>query len=447
MAAPSLKRRDLLAGLVGTVGAISGCMATAPGPAAASAAPQDEWARVRDQFALSRDWLHLGGFLLASHPKPVRDAIEAHRRGLDENPVDYLDKHEGGPPRPGKPRPPSAEDRVRASAATYMGAHPGDIALTDSTTMGLGMLYSGLPLRSGDEIVTTTHDHYATHESLRFAAERSGATVRKVPLYERAAEASAGAMADAIAHAITPATRVVAVTWVHSGTGVRVPVRRIADAVASANGGRAEKDRVLLCVDGVHGFGVEDASTGDLGCDFFVAGCHKWMFGPRGTGVVWGKPEHWQLLRPTVPHFGGEGYGAWIKGVAPPPTNANMMTPGGFHSFEHRWALAQAFDFHLGIGKPKVAARIHDLNRQCKEGLAAMRHVTLHTPRAVEISAGIICFEMAGLDPEQVVARLRAKRIIATTTPYATSYARVAPGLLNSPDEIETVLREIRALA
>ena len=76
-----------------------------------------------------------------------------------------------------------------------------------------------------------------------------------------------------------------------------------------------------------------------------------------------------------------------------------MMTPGGFHSFEHRWALGEAFEFHRAIGKAKVAARIHELNRQCKEGLAAMKHVTLHTPLSDECSAGIITFEVAGMKP------------------------------------------------
>jgi len=389
---------------------------------------------VRAQFDLAPGWVHLGGFLLASHPKPVRDAIERHRRALDDNPVLYLEDHDHTSP-------------VLASAAAYLGAKPDEIALTDSTTMGLATLYGGLPLRAGDDVVTTRHDHYATHESLRFAAERSGAVVRRIELYERPATATAGAMIDAVARAIRPETRVVAVTWVHSSTGVKTPVRAFADVVAKANAGRAEKDRVLLCVDGVHGFGIEDTTMAELGCDFFVAGCHKWIFGPRGTGIFWGKAERWRLLRPTIPHFGGAGYGAWLKGEAPPPTTADMMTPGGFHSFDHRWALGEAFDFHRGLGKARVAARIHELNRQCKEGLAAMKHVTLHTPRADELSAGIVTFEVAGMAPKAVVKRLAERRVIATTTPYATSYARLAPGLLNSPADVDAALREVRALS
>jgi selenocysteine lyase/cysteine desulfurase len=75
-----------------------------------------------------------------------------------------------------------------------------------------------------------------------------------------------------------------------------------------------------------------------------------------------------------------------------------------------------------------------------------MKHVTLHTPMSDEVSAGIITFEVAGLKPDEVVKRLQDKRIVASSTPYKTTYARLAPGLLNNPAEIDTALREVRAL-
>jgi selenocysteine lyase/cysteine desulfurase len=123
------------------------------------------------------------------------------------------------------------------------------------------------------------------------------------------------------------------------------------------------------------------------------------------------------------------------------------MTPGGFHSFEHRWALAQAFDLHQQLSQARVEARIHDLNDQLKEGLAGMGHVRLRTPLGSSLSAGLVCFEVNGLAPQQVVDRLHAAGIIATVSPYATAYARLAPGLLNAPEEVEQVLRALRALA
>jgi isopenicillin-N epimerase len=374
-----------------------------------------DWASVRRQFRLAPGWTHLGGLLLASHPAPVRRAIERHRRGLDANPVHYL--HERGP---------AQEAAVLRAAGAYLRARPTDIALTDSTTMGLGLLYNGLELRSGDEVLTTTHDFFATHEALRLKAGRSGASVRRVTLYRNAARATQDEIVSSLVGAVGPRTRVIALTWVHSSTGVKLPLARI----------RRELGRrsVLICVDGVHGLGVESASVGSLGCDFLVAGCHKWLFGPRGTGLVWGRTTSWDSVSATIPSFSG--------GATP----GAEMTPGGFHSFEHRWALAEAFRFHMRIGKRRVEQRIHALNRRLKAGLASMSHVTLMTPRSDALSAGLVCFSVDRLSPDAVVEALRRRRIIATVTPYNPPYARLAPGLLNTPADVDRALRAIRAL-
>ena len=124
-----------------------------------------------------------------------------------------------------------------------------------------------------------------------------------------------------------------------------------------------------------------------------------------------------------------------------------MATPGGFHSFEHRWSLGEAFAFHQRIGRERVTARIHELGRQCKEGLRKMSHVKLRTPLAESLSAGLVCFEVKGVPPPEVVKRLHARHILASVTPYATEYARFSPGILNTPEEIDTTLAAIRELA
>jgi isopenicillin-N epimerase len=409
-----------------------------PGPATpASSAPMSDWGAVRAEFQLNPDRIHLALMLLTSHPRPVRDAIDAHRRGLDDNPVEYFEARFG-----------KLDQEVRKSAARYMGGGADDIALTDSTTMGLAVLYGGLLLRPDQEVLTTTHDHYATHENLRLRVARAGASlataVRKVALYDRPDEASEREIVTRLTRAITPKTRVVAVTWVHSSTGVKLPIRHIADAIAALNKSRGDANRVLLCVDGVHGFGVESERPADLGCDFFVAGCHKWLFGPRGTGVLWGRPAAWKSHVGLIAPFESGPYGAWMKGQIPSGPGGPMATPGGFHSFEHRWALGEAFDFHQRIGRERITARIRELARQCKEGLARMPHVEVHTPADPALSAGLVCFEVRNMPAPDVVKRLLERKIVASVTPYATAYARVSPGILNTPEQIEALLREVR---
>jgi isopenicillin-N epimerase len=435
----TIDRRDFLtrAGLTAGVALGAGGQSFRAEAGPAAPASLSSWSDVRSEFLLGREHIHMALMLLTSHPRPVREAIERHRRAMDENPAGYFeDKFM------------HVEGEIRAAVARYTGGAADDIALTDSTTMGLGVLYGGLALRQGQEVLTTTHDHYATHENLRLAGIRSGgrASVRKIALYDRPESASEEEITSRIIGAINPRTRVVAVTWVHSSTGVKLPIRRLATALQEVNRKRAVGDQILLCVDGVHGFGVELESPSDLGCDFFVAGCHKWMFGPRGTGIVWGRPSAWKNHVALIAAFDWASYSAWMKGQTPDGPPARMATPGGFHSFEHRWSLGEAFAFHDRIGRSRITTRIHALARQCKEGLKRMPHVTLRTPMAESLSAGLVCFEIKGVPAPEVVKRLHARKIIASVTPYATEYARLSPGILNTPEELETVLRELRAM-
>lgn len=406
----------------------------APAPAPAKpASAESSWEEVRAEFDVDPDLVHMAGFYLASHPRSVRQAIERHRRGLEADPVSYLDDNVE-----------RFETGLRGAAADYLAADPDALAITDSTTMGLGLVYGGLALAEGQEILTTTHDHMASFGALRYRAQRSGAALRQVALYDAPQAATASAIVERLTAALRPQTCIVAVTWVHSGTGVKLPIRRLADALASANAERAPAERALLFVDGVHGLGVDDETVESLGCDGFIAGTHKWIFGPRGTGLAWANPRGWAATSPTIVTFDP----MWRHGDpwAMPP--AAYMTPGGFKAFEHRWAVEEAFRFHLALGKPRVAARIHQLNRLLKEGLAETPRVHVRTPMSDDLSGGIVCFEVDGLDPHQVVAGLRRRGIVASVTPgfYERSYARLAPGLLTLEADVERTLAAVRAL-
>jgi isopenicillin-N epimerase len=440
----TLARRELLTGtgLALTAGALAssgGWTQTTAQEATGSpdASSADVWDTVRAQFALSDEFIHMSAMLISSHPKPVRDAIEEHRRAMDANPLTYLFENNR-----------MLQDEARAAAGQYLGVSASDIALTDSTTMGVGLIYNGLRLTPDQEILSTEQDYYVTHEAIRLAAKRTGARLRKISLYERVEGITEDQIVDRIARSVTSATRVLALTWVHSSTGLKLPLRRIAEALNELNANRDEATRVLLCVDGVHGFGVEDIVLSDLGCDFLMAGCHKWLFGPRGTGIVAGTQRGWESVLPTIPSFiDSPTWQAWFSGTEPAelPTGSRM-TPGGYKAFEHLWALTQAFEFHQGIGKARVAERTHEMAGQLKEGLGAMPQVTLHTPRSDRLSAGIVSCDVEGLSPAAVVKRLRDRRIIASVAPYAVPHVRLTPSLQNTSAEIETVLQEVRSL-
>lgn len=415
-----MRRRDFLVGGAALLGAV---------PAVGRAAAPDgggSWLeRVQRDFPhLDRSKVQMAGFLLATHPRPVQDAIEQHRRALDRDTIAYLYAHNV-----------PLMAAVREAAGRYLGVRPRHVALTDSTTLGLGLVYGAIAVRPDQELLATTHDHHATLAPLRLRAERTGAAFRQVDLYEEPSEATAEEITRRVREAIRPETRVLAVTWVHSGTGVRLPLPALAEVVATANRGRSEDDRILLCVDGVHGLGVEPVALPDVGCDVFVSGTHKWLFGPRGTGLLWANRHGRAALRPIVASFtAGEGWGG-------------AMTPGGFHSFEHRWALAQALDWHASLDRELVRDHIHAMARRIKEGLAAIPGVRLVTPMADDLSSGIACFDVARERSSDTTSRLWDRGVVSMHAPYARSHARLAPAVYTTPDEVDRALEAVEAIA
>lgn len=438
-----ISRRTLLASssvaLAGAAtlphGLLAALEASAPPPASMT-----EWDDVARLFRLDPDWLHFAGFFISSHPQPVREAIERLRDLLDANPYAavehgmFMQEQD------------NLELRVRDAAARYLGGRREDVALVGSTTAGLALVYQGLPLQAGEEVVTTIHDHFSHHSAVEFAVRRSAATTRRIRLFDDAATATLDGILARVREGIGPATRVLGITWVHSSTGIRLPVREIAAELQALNRQRPAARQVLLVVDGVHGLGAVDEDVAAMGCDFFCAGTHKWILGPRGTGLVWARPERWALLRPLTPSFSEEeSYTAWIEDRPPRgPTTAARMTPGGFHAYEHHWGATAAFDMHARIGRARVAARIHELNGRIKEGLRAVPRIRLHTPVAAAMSAGICCFDVEGMAPGAVVDGLRQRKVIASTSPYAVTHARLSAGLMNSPDQVDRALAALR---
>jgi selenocysteine lyase/cysteine desulfurase len=393
--------------------------ATPTGPTIPDFDPSD-WASVRAQFPLDPAMAQFAAFVLSPHTAQVDAAIDYHRQRLAFDTEGTL------------LRGIELEDAVRQAAADYAGGAPGDYALTDSTTMGIALMYGGLSLQPGDEVLTTSHDFYSTEDSLRLLEQRTGATVRRVTLYDNPWQATVDQMTSRLLAGISARTKVLAMTWVHSSTGVRTPVQEIAQALRALE--QATGQRVLLCVDGVHGFGAVDVDLPDLGCDFLSAGTHKWLFGPRGTGIVWGR--NFGPLTELIPSFSGPGNGA-------------RLSPGGYHSFEHRWALDQAFAFHQRIGRAAVVQRTVDQATLLKEGLAAIGadKVRVVTPLDPEVSAGIVCLDVANLPPGNGLLALRDQAIVASVTPYATSYLRLGPSLVTSPEEVDAAVEAIATLA
>ena len=383
---------------------------------------QNKWQALRQQFDLDPAYLHFCNFLLASHPRVVTEAIARFRTRLDQNPGEMVDWD--------REELWGYENQVRAWAGRYFAVQPGQVALTGSTTEGLSMIYGGLQVAPGKEILVSAHEHYSTNTRLDYRERLMSTKVRRVALFKDPHQVSVDEILGNIRQAIRPETRVLGMTWVQSGSGVKLPIREVGELVNQLNQQRDEQDRIIYVVDGVHGFGIEDVTFADFNCDYFIAGTHKWLFGPRGTGVIiarHAKPQPY--LVPSLPTFTkGENFGT-------------LMTPGGYHAFDHRLALGKAFELHLQLGKADVQARVHQLNDYLKQRLAEHPKVQLVTPRSSQLSAGFTFFRVEGRDCDAVARHLMANKVISDAVDRDVGpVVRLAPSLLNDEAEIDRLM-------
>ncbi|QHC94971.1 class V aminotransferase [Pseudomonas sp. R84] len=416
-------RRDFLkqAGILAAALPLGASLPTLASASAVAPLPRNKWAQLQQLFDQDPDWLHFSNFLITSHPKPVREAIEQHRAALDKNPGLAMDWDLGVIEQ--------REENVRVWAARYLQANAKQIALTGSTTEGLATIYGGAHVRADQEILTTVHEHYATHTILALRTERDGTRVRKIPLFKDVYSASKAEILANIDNAIRPETRVLGMCWVHSGSGLKLPIGEIGAIVDKHNRGRSDADRIVYVVDGVHGFGVDNLNFAQMNCDFFIAGTHKWMFGPRGTGIICSRFEDVRYVTPVIPTF------------SEATAFSTTMTPGGYHAFEHRWALDEAFKLHLQLGKADVEARIHALNSYLKQRLQQRPQIELVTPLSPALSAGFTFFRVKGRDSDKIAAHLMANRVVADAVHRDVGpVIRTAPGLLNDEAQIDRLL-------
>lgn len=380
-----------------------------------------KWTALRDLFPLDPGYLHFSNFLIASHAQPIQAAIDGHRDWLNRNPGLVMDWDREEPWR--------HEAAVREAAARYLRVNRGQIALTGSTTEGLAMIYGGIHVRPDQEILTTVHEHYSNKLALDFRTRKEGTQVRRIALFEQAHQVSVDEVLNSIERNIRPNTRVLGMTWVHSGSGVKLPIGQIGELVARHNRERGGDERILYVVDGVHGLGVEDLSFPDMHCDFFIAGTHKWLFGPRGTGIICAASEQLKDVTPTIPTFSED------------TDFATTMSSGGYHAYEHRWALNTAFELHLQLGKADVQARIHQLNDYFKQRLAEHPAIERVTPDSPALSAGFTFFRIKGRDADDVAAALMHNRVIADAVHRdAGPVIRIAPSLLNDETQVDRLM-------
>ncbi|HEX6180569.1 MAG TPA: aminotransferase class V-fold PLP-dependent enzyme, partial [Chitinophagaceae bacterium] len=179
-------------------------------------------------------------------------------------------------------------EKTRSVAARFLGCDISEMMITSSTTSGMNAIAQGLRLKPGDRILTTSQEHGGGLLCWNYFAKYYGVIVDKINIPPN--EHNAELILKKVKEGLNKKTKLISISHVFSSNGLRVPIAEIS-ALAHANG-------ALCIVDGAQAAGAIKVNLKELGCDAYATSGHKWLMGPKGTGLLYISKEAQDIIRP-----------------------------------------------------------------------------------------------------------------------------------------------------
>ncbi|KJZ25117.1 cysteine desulfurase [Tritonibacter mobilis] len=328
---------------------------------------------------------------------------------------------------------------VRGVIAKFLNAADEDhIVLNSGTTEGINLVaYSwAMPrMEAGDEIILSVMEHHANIVPWHFLRERQGVVLKWVDT-----EADGSLDPQKVLDAITPKTKLIAITQCSNVLGTVVDVKAITSG--------AHDKGVPVLVDGSQGAVHMPVDVQDLGCDFYAVTGHK-LYGPSGSGAIYIRPERMAEMRPFI------GGGDMIKEVSKdqviyndPPMKFEAGTPGIVQTI----GFGVALDYMMNVGMAKIAAHEADLRDYAAERFKGLNWLNIqgHAPG----KAAIFSLTLEGAAHAHDISTILDKKGVAVRAGHhcagplmdhlgVTATCRASFGMYNTREEVDRLVEAL----
>jgi len=384
------------------------------------ASPGEEgfWAFLRDQFPLTHDRAYFNTGGLGASPYAVINAVKAKMDELEA--VSETGHSE------------ALWKEIKTDIAALLGCDAEEVAFTRNTTEGINIVANGLPLGRGDEIIMTTHEHVGNSFTWLELMKRNGCVIR---MFEPSTASAAENLAR-LEQLVTRKTRLITIPHVVTTTGVILPVKEIATFARSR--------KIWFLVDGAQTAGMFPFSLHGIGCDAYATSGHKWLLGPKETGLLYVRREMWDVIRATF-------VGAYSSGDYDHLKMKSTLHPSaqryeyGTVSIPLRCGLHAGVKFLQRIGMDQVWARDRQLSSRLFEGLRTIADVEVLSPADESIRSAMITFQHRKLTNLRLQEQLDKARLRTRAVGEGgLSALRISTHIYNSPDEVDRVIDAVR---
>ena len=403
-------RRRFLTGI-----ATASALAVRPRDVAGAEEGEAYWEQIRKRFPFREDRVPMNAANLCPSPTSVAATVTELTRSIDED-CSFQNRERYAPDR----------ETARALVADQIGAEADEVALVRNTSEANNIINNGLDLKAGDEVVIWRQNHPTNNVAWKVRAQRRGFSLREVEVPPT--PSGPDELIRPFREALTPKTRVLALTHASNVSGVLLPVRELCEF--------ARRSGVYVHVDGAQTWGALELDLHELGCDSFAASAHKWYCGPKEVGLLYVRRERIPEIWPSTVAPG------WGDEAQTELTGAQKFESMGQRDDAAISAMREAAGFHSSIGTARVERRVRELSSLLKQSLASIG-ATLVTPLDDKLSAGVCIMQVASEKRQAVFDAMYDRFGIAGST---SGGLRLCPHVYNTREHVERAARGVASL-
>ncbi len=381
------------------------------------------WELVRKEFPLTRERIYFNTGGLGPSPNYVLEATLAMMRKVNE--ISETEHH--------------VLNDIRQRVATFLGCDPEELAFTRNATEGMNVIArgvaQGMHFRAGDEIITTTHEHPGGAQPWLALKNDLGITIRLVdPVLDPRKNM------ELFLDKITTRTKGIMLSHVTCTLGYKFPVKEIC--------AEAHKRGLFCALDGAQAVGMFPFSLHEIGCDFYTTSGHKWLLGPKGTGLVYISKKARRFFVPTfVGAYSNDQYD--LDKLILTYRKSADCTEYGTRNSALVAGLGAAMDFLETIGMKRVAQHGAHLAGYFKSELRTIKGVRILTPASFKTSNSIATFQIDGKNYRDVVTELvkNRKLRVRPVGEHHINAIRVSFHVFNQKKEVDVLLEAVHDMA
>jgi len=381
-----------------------------------AAADEDYWAAIQNSFSVTRGIINLNNGGVSPSPRIVTEAL-----------VRYIWEQEDCTAYTMWEILEPQSETIRTGLAELFGCDREEIAITRNASESLEILLDGMDFKPGDEVLSTTQDYPRMLTTLRQREKRENLKLKlvQVPIPPK----NLNEITAAFEKGITDRTKLILISHMINITGQITPVKAVCD-LARARG-------IETIVDGAHSFAQFAFKQSDLGCDYFGTSLHKWLYAPKGTGLLYVKRDKIDKLWPLM------------AAEAKQANDIRKFEEIGTHSAAPKLAIGEALLFHNGIGSQRKEARLRYLSRYWMNKLKDVPKIRFNTSFDPNQSCAIANVQIEGTDPKAVTKYLFDKHRIFTVPIIHQEFQgiRITPNVYTTLGELDRFCGQMELIA